>query len=384
MCQKTDYFELPTARMVARALMPHTSSRRAEFEINKRFRKNLHTLRGPAHSPVTLDPDCQDTPSLDFHFTNTSSLGEGVEAVPQDVIVGCGHYTEGHAGTCRPNMGQNIGCEYSRICECLEYAPIDESRISEGQRHIMRSGDLMGLPKRFPYSTKDSTSPKCLVPFYLARRNEIYECNPNCGCGEHCKTRLVQHGRQVPLQIFQTTNRGWGKQSCRMQNNVLLMPPSGLRCPIPLRRGQFVDTYRGEIITNATADTREAKSSGKSKNSYFYSLDKFQEVDDIAEDDIYVVDGEYQGGPTRFMNHSCEPNCRQYAVSTNKHDRKIYELAFFATEDIPAGQELTFDYLDKDAEEENEDASQDKTAEEMKDAVPCHCRAESCRRWLWI
>lgn len=63
---------------------------------------------------------------------------------------------------------------------------------------------------------------------------------------------------------------------------------------------------------------------------------------------LYVCDGMHVGGPTRFMNHSCDPNCRLFTVSYNHSDRNIYDLAFFTVEAIPAATELTFDYKDED------------------------------------
>ena len=148
-----------------------------------------------------------------------------------------------------------------------------------------------------------------------------------------------------------------------------------------MKRGQFIDTYRGEIITSQEATKREEKATGKGKASYLYSLDK-NELDENDEsiDDCYVVDGEFLGGPTRFMNHSCDPNCGLYTVSLNKHDTRIYELAFFATTDIPANEELTFDYMEKEDDDEDEKNIKD---EDVEDGIPCYCESTNCRRWLW-
>ena len=93
------------------------------------------------------------------------------------------------------------------------------------------------------------------------------------------------------------------------------------------------------------------------------------------------------GNATRFINHSCEPNCRQYTVSHNKYDLRVYNLAFFAYKEIPAGTELTFDYLDKDEEEEEdvlrkrEEAMADPANEDKR---PCNCGASKCRGYLWV
>ncbi len=152
-----------------------------------------------------------------------------------------------------------------------------------------------------------------------------------------------------------------------------------------------MDTYKGEIITSKEADLREAivKST---KDSYLYVLDKFVgEENNLKPEEAYIVDGEYLGTPTRFMNHSCEPNCRQFTVSYNHSDNMVYDLAFFAIREIPAGTELTFDYLDKDAEDDEDDEDDDevKATDRKGDKgevkpTECLCGAKNCRKWLWM
>ncbi|KAL5415397.1 hypothetical protein PMIN06_000330 [Paraphaeosphaeria minitans] len=299
------------------------------------------------------------TPSLRFQYIPEYILREGVFRADLDTQEGCQQ--------CSPHMGRNIGCEYTKKCGCLEYAAVDTNRITtEEMKHkyehaLATGGSTLGFPKKFPYFTDGTKRQRTgtLVPFYLDSRRPIYECNDNCRCGPYCRNKNVQFGRQVELEIFKTgSSRGWG-----------------LRCKEDLFMGQFVDTYRGEVITDAEA-TRREQAGGQLKASYLYSLDKHQESEGLAQEDIYVVDGEFMGGPSKFMNHSCAPNCRQYTVSYNKHDNRIYDLAFFAIRDITAGEELTFDYLDKEEAPEGEE-------EAPEGAVPCLCGAEKCRKWLW-
>lgn len=163
----------------------------------------------------------------------------------------------------------------------------------------------------------------------------------------------------------------------------------GLRCPRDLLKGQFVDTYRGEIITDEEAERRE-KGRTINDNNYLLNLDKhtpprllppeelelvvnpkeFKDIkkrvdkgeyettkDEETGDPLWlnpnytpphVSDGMNHGGPSRFMNHSCDPNCRLFTASYNHADTKIYDLAFFTAKAIPAGTELTFDYKDED------------------------------------
>lgn len=101
-------------------------------------------------------------------------------------------------------------------------------------------------------------------------------------------------------------------------------------------------------------------------------------------DYLYVCDGMHIGGPTRFMNHSCDPNCRLFTVSYNHSDENLYELAFFTLDAIPAGTELTFDYKDED----DRSIITDDQALEVKRRdgympLKCLCGTPLCRRYFF-
>lgn len=146
----------------------------------RQFLKKLERLRGP---PVSLINEFDDSsPPLSFTFVNESVIGKNVERIDEEFMSGC---------ECREENGRNCGCEY-RSCHCLQQSDKDDN----GNVH-------------FPYfASRENWG--CLRPVYLNSRNHIYECNKKCSCRANCKNRNVQHGRQVPLEIFKTTNRGWG------------------------------------------------------------------------------------------------------------------------------------------------------------------------------
>ena len=181
------------------------STRKAEHYIRAIFEKRLALISGPRIDFVNNINE--KTPSLNLRFVDEYILGEGVHQADIATVIGC--------SSCKPNMGQGKGCQYTRKCECLEYAVVDESRLSEEERVIFDKiehdgeGDTSNLPKRFPYYCTGSRL-NCLVPFYLDSNHTIYECNINCPCGPRCKTRVVQKGRTVPLTVFKTLDRGWG------------------------------------------------------------------------------------------------------------------------------------------------------------------------------
>jgi len=190
----------------------------------------------------------------------------------------------------------------------------------------------------------------------------------------------------VPIEIFKTANRGWGKFLAVIKNRVTDIC-QGLRCKVDLKVGQFVDTYRGEIITHEEVE-RRGRNRGPEEANYFFNFDRFEE-----ESKGYVCDGKHMGGPSRFINHSCDPNCRIMTVSYNHADIDIYDLAFFANQVIPAGTELTFDYGVELAENLDDDEAgpsriTDTMADEyeiMKGYRParCVCGSRKCRGYFF-
>ncbi|OQO12258.1 hypothetical protein B0A48_02899 [Cryoendolithus antarcticus] len=359
---------LPTHEMLDHAAL-HTAPLAAAIRLFRdKFMKKLQAVPNlflENHHDTT-------TPSLNFRFISSYVLGTDVEPMDPDFQSRC-------TLPCKPNMGANRGCEYTHLCICLDQAAVDGERLRTKDLAMFarfKAGDSMDgevVPRRFPYSiSSNPATPPTLQAFYREQRYPIYECNLECSCGPRCKSRLVQKGRKVPLTIFKTDERGWG-----------------VKCEEDLIRGEFIDVYLGEVITNAEAERREDAAGSAQKASYLYSLDKFAGDDfgDVKPEDCYIVDGEHMGNVTRFMNHSCEPNCRQYTVSYQKHDKKIYDLAFFAYEDIPKGVELTFDYMDRDEQEEDDVAAQRAKAEadpENESKPKCGCGATKCRGYLWI
>ena len=87
-----------------------------------------------------------------------------------------------------------------------------------------------------------------------------------------------------------------------------------------LAAGTQVIEYTGEIITK-----EESLRRCESDNVYIFSLG--------AEADL---DGSGPGNLARFLNHSCEPNCEAERVGER--------IWIIARRDIPAGEELTFNY----------------------------------------
>lgn len=146
----------------------------------------------------------------------------------------------------------------------------------------------------------------------------------------------------------------------------------GIRSPEPIKKGQFIDVYLGELLTTKAIEEYENASTEMS-SSYVFSLDFFGPAS-------YHVQGLHFGSPTRFINHSCNPNTRTFTVMMNHADQKVYKLAYFAIRDIPAMKEITFDYSPETA---NEEPWVPTAGEEDECVVRCLCGEKNCRGRVW-
>jgi len=116
-------------------------------------------------------------------------------------------------------------------------------------------------------------------------------------------------------------------------------------------KGSFIIEYVGEHISPDEADRRYPHVEGGNHHTFLFNLD-----------DDTVVDAAVGGNVSRFINHSCDPNCE--AVIEDGHIR------IYALKNIPEGAELGYDYrfiLD----EPHTPAA--------KREYPCRCGAKSCR-----
>lgn len=84
--------------------------------------------------------------------------------------------------------------------------------------------------------------------------------------------------------------------------------------------------------------------------------------------EIYAVDGERGGNDSRFINHSCDPNCEVLYFNDTPY--------IYAIQEIQEGEELSFDY------KYGSEADVELTAEQKKEWFPCNCGAAKCRGTL--
>ncbi|KAL4095645.1 hypothetical protein PRIC1_009018 [Phytophthora ramorum] len=135
-------------------------------------------------------------------------------------------------------------------------------------------------------------------------------CDPtNCSLGETCGIRFkTRYG----LDLIQT--------------RVGL----GVVCCEPIPRGAFVIEYVGEVLLVDDADKRDNKQYQADLRTRAYWVGGMR----------VVIDAISSGNMSRYINHSCRPNCALFDCNWTNTSR----LGIFALRDIPPLQELTFQY----------------------------------------
>lgn len=115
--------------------------------------------------------------------------------------------------------------------------------------------------------------------------------------------------------------------------------------------GEFLIEYVGEMITHRVADEREKRYQARGIGCYMFSLSK-----------EFVIDATMQGNHSRFINHSCEPNCDTQIEVIEGTPR----IVITAKHALRQGEELTYDYH----------------FEPELEKLKCYCGAPSCRGYM--
>ena len=94
----------------------------------------------------------------------------------------------------------------------------------------------------------------------------------------------------------------------------------GLFATKPIKRGDYIATYRGRRITAEESARREARGA-----KYMFELNS-----------RWTIDGSPRWNLARYINHSCEPNAKPVGRNGG--------IVVVALRRIEPGEEITYDY----------------------------------------
>ncbi|XP_055520671.1 histone-lysine N-methyltransferase SETD2 isoform X2 [Leucoraja erinacea] len=207
---------------------------------------------------------------------------------------------------------------------------LTERKKSKSHRDIKRMQCECVLPREDRERGELACGEDCL------NRLLMIECSSRCLHGEYCTNRRFQRRQYADVDVILTERKGWG-----------------LRADKELSVNSFVLEYCGEVLDHKEFKNR-VKEYARNKNIHYYFMA-------LKNDEI--IDATLKGNCSRFMNHSCEPNCETQKWTVNGQLR----VGFFTTKTVAAGAELTFDY---------------QFQRYGKEAQKCFCGSANCRGYI--
>lgn len=118
--------------------------------------------------------------------------------------------------------------------------------------------------------------------------------------------------------------------------------------------GEVVIEYVGEIISWQEAQDRHPHDPSQPNHTFYFHIDEDR-----------VIDALHGGNSSRWINHSCNPNC-----FADERDGRIFITAL---RNITAGEELNYDYGL---------ILEERYTPKLKAEYPCHCGSANCRGTL--
>lgn len=203
------------------------------------------------------------------------------------------------------------------------------------------SADREDRPKKIRAAEKNDqerckcTGPRCGDDCF--NRAIMTECGPaSCNLGAtDCGNRGLTRRQFVKCQPRRERGKGWGLAALEA---------------VP--RGRLVHEYVGEVINEKEKTKRLlAWNEDHPNDPNFYVM---------ALSGGYYVDARECANQSRFINHSCAPNCKVVSVNVRGHIRN----GIYSIRDIQAGEFLSYDY--------HFDTKQG-------DRFVCRCGAPNCR-----
>uniref|UniRef100_A0A0N5BXX3 Histone-lysine N-methyltransferase n=1 Tax=Strongyloides papillosus TaxID=174720 RepID=A0A0N5BXX3_STREA len=170
-------------------------------------------------------------------------------------------------------------------------------------------------------------------------------CNNKCNCVRNPCPTTTRYKRKYKLIITKTKNKSWG-----------------LFAGETIKKGDFICKCAGKLILRSEIDSKN--------KGYIYDINYLSGNLNTINDEEFCYDLAEFANESRFINHSCDPNCSIVPSYYGFRNINFYEIIFIANQDIPFNTEITFDYFGN------------RTNSDDGCTVKCYCGASNCRGFL--
>ncbi len=164
--------------------------------------------------------------------------------------------------------------------------------------------------------------------------------NTNCAHVMNCDNRCFSTKLIHNLKVYNDGNKGFG-----------------IKIQVHVPANSFIIEYVGEVICTDQMNQQmviQRREKPDDHNFYIMSFEKG-----------FYIDGKLKGNESRFINHSCDPNCKVERWNVQGRTR----IGIFAIKDLLAGDFLSYDYRLETPEES---------------IFGCECGSINCRGTLAI
>ncbi|XP_022768083.1 histone-lysine N-methyltransferase ASHH2-like isoform X2 [Durio zibethinus] len=185
---------------------------------------------------------------------------------------------------------------------------IDSNQFLHRGRKTQTIDEIMVCHCKRPPDAKFGCGDECL------NRMLNIECvQGTCPCGDLCSNQQFQKRKYAMMKWDKFGKKGFG-----------------LRTLENISAGHFLIEYVGEVLDMQAYETRQKQYASRGQRHFYFMTLNGSEV----------IDAYVKGNLGRFVNHSCDPNCRTEKWMVNGE----ICIGLFALRDIKKGEEVTFDY----------------------------------------
>jgi hypothetical protein len=225
------------------------------------------------------------------------------------------------------------------------------------------------FPSNFKIITKSKWTKKRVLAKKKGKKQEVIKCqcrdkNGGCKLDYTCDNFMMQQECDDSICGCDDFDLCQNRQfaNCNTSQNVFVRGTNGCGNGAFARRdygeGDIILEYVGEVISRDESDRRlQMMNENGAPNFYFFQVDSKT-----------VIDATHMGNEARFLNHSCDPNCKTQKWGV----RSEQKLGIFAARNIKKDEELTYDYQ---YEVPNSD---------ITSLAKCLCGSSNCRRYLGL